>query len=144
MSGSYKQQYIRTHRFNNNNPEDMVLCFIIALIIVLLIIALFLCKSRNHRNISSRQSTSQNPYIVHRRIGYQIQNSLFDYNSDNVNYDICTICLEELKSNEQNLIITKCNHIFHKDCLLKWININSEKRHNTDCPNCKYNIINVI
>jgi len=43
--------------------------------------------------------------------------------------DDCSICLEPLKN---NIIITKCNHIFHNKCIELMIN----NRHNK-CPLCR-------
>lgn len=40
---------------------------------------------------------------------------------------LCSICLDEI--DETNKIETKCNHLFHKNCLDKW-------ERNT-CPNCR-------
>ena len=48
--------------------------------------------------------------------------------------DICTICLEEFKFNEE-LKKLKCNHIFHKECLEPWLN-NKRK-----CPICRSDVI---
>ena len=47
--------------------------------------------------------------------------------------DICTICLEEFKFDEE-LKKLKCNHIYHKECLEKWIYKNSI------CPLCDFKI----
>ena len=49
----------------------------------------------------------------------------------------CTICLENFKGTD---IIKEfsCKHIFHKKCLLKWL----EK--SNDCPLCKHNMIDDI
>ena len=41
----------------------------------------------------------------------------------------CTICLEEVKS-----FPLKCGHVFHQECLKKWLN---EKK---TCPNCRIKI----
>ena len=48
--------------------------------------------------------------------------------------DTCSICLEEFKEGEKikNL---NCNHIFHEECLLPWLNDNDY------CPMCRQNII---
>ena len=48
--------------------------------------------------------------------------------------DICTICLEEFKFDEE-LKKLKCNHIFHKDCLKPWLD-NKKK-----CPICRADIV---
>ena len=46
----------------------------------------------------------------------------------------CSICLEELDS-KSNFVITSCNHSFHSDCLLKWLN------NNNNCPLCRNKLI---
>ena len=46
----------------------------------------------------------------------------------------CTICLDEFEENEQIMIINKCKHVFHKECIKKWL-CKSEY-----CPNCFVNI----
>ncbi len=45
----------------------------------------------------------------------------------------CSICLENLKD---NLKKTRCNHMFHKDCINEWVIPNSK---NT-CPLCRNNL----
>ena len=47
---------------------------------------------------------------------------------------LCSICLEELDS-KSNFVITSCNHSFHSDCLLKWLN------NNNNCPLCRNKLI---
>ena len=51
-------------------------------------------------------------------------------NDDN---DICSICLEDL--NGEKCVILSCEHIYHKDCIKKWL------KKNDSCPNCRINII---
>jgi hypothetical protein len=50
--------------------------------------------------------------------------------------DECSICISN--QNPDDLIITKCNHIFHLDCLKQWFNFNNNCSHN--CPYCKQQI----
>lgn len=47
----------------------------------------------------------------------------------------CPICYIELG---QNVTKTKCNHLFHKDCLDKWLERSSE------CPICKKNLKEIM
>lgn len=49
------------------------------------------------------------------------------------NDDICSICLEKLKMDK--CVILSCEHIYHKDCIQKWL------KKNDSCPNCRINII---
>ena len=57
------------------------------------------------------------------------KNNLYNYNN-------CCICLENYKEDD-TAVITGCEHIYHKDCLQKWIN------NKNSCPLCnkKLNII---
>ena len=50
--------------------------------------------------------------------------------TNNMPEDICSICLEEFKYDEE-LKKLKCDHIFHKDCLEPWLNNNNK------CPICR-------
>jgi len=45
----------------------------------------------------------------------------------------CSICLSDF-SDEDEVCVLRCKHIFHKDCIQKWVNINNI------CPNCKQTI----
>lgn len=43
----------------------------------------------------------------------------------------CAICLEDIKEPHK----TKCNHVFCKDCIVKWSNVNNT------CPMCRFNMV---
>jgi len=45
----------------------------------------------------------------------------------------CSVCYVDL--NLKNIVNTKCNHIFCKECFWKWAN------ENNNCPMCRQNII---
>ena len=47
-----------------------------------------------------------------------------------------SICLDKFNDNDE-ILLTKCNHIFHKDCINKWI-----IDYNIKCPICKEKIAN--
>ncbi len=50
--------------------------------------------------------------------------------------DVCTICLEDFEYNS-NVIKINCGHIFHPNCIYKWL---KPDKINT-CPTCRQNII---
>lgn len=43
----------------------------------------------------------------------------------------CSICLEEIKEDQQTIVLDFCHHEFHKQCLEPWFLTNST------CPNCR-------
>jgi len=50
--------------------------------------------------------------------------------TNNIIDDVCSICLEEFKYDEE-LKKLKCAHIFHKECLEPWLDNNNK------CPICR-------
>lgn len=51
---------------------------------------------------------------------------------NNIFKDDCAICYESLKgSNEDKIYKTPCTHIFHAECLKKWV------RSKLECPLCR-------
>lgn len=46
----------------------------------------------------------------------------------------CSVCFEELGNNEKLVSVTKCGHLFHKDCVEAWI----DKSLVSTCPQCRY------
>ncbi|KAL0482374.1 E3 ubiquitin-protein ligase RING [Acrasis kona] len=52
---------------------------------------------------------------------------------DGVDNDACSVCIEDYSINEE-LTQLPCEHIFHKDCIVPWI-----QEHNT-CPTCRYEL----
>ena len=54
----------------------------------------------------------------------------------------CCICLESFNAeSRENLIETKCEHLFHYRCLKKWCESKVEIRRSSvkipDCPSCR-------
>lgn len=55
---------------------------------------------------------------------------------ENTDNTICSICLEDDKENDKKEIFKhpKCSHVFHYDCIKKWVN---QGRSQICCPNCR-------
>jgi hypothetical protein len=51
------------------------------------------------------------------------------------NEDVCAICLEKTDSSSVEMI---CHHIFHKDCIDRWVNSSSK----SSCPTCRSPLLN--
>ncbi len=48
----------------------------------------------------------------------------------------CSICLNSIKNEEEDIKKTKCNHLFHNECISRWLKIKSS------CPLCRKFLIN--
>ena len=57
-----------------------------------------------------------------------------EYNESPFQEESCNICLEDYR-NEDNIMIFKCQHYYHKKCVETWLSSNSNK-----CPICKVEI----
>ena len=55
--------------------------------------------------------------------------------SDNLEFKECLVCLEDFNENDKELVKIKCNHIFHKNCINKWLCYENNK-----CPVCRIEI----
>lgn len=62
-------------------------------------------------------------------------NKVFFKENENLgnDLDICTICFENIQGKEHKVKLKKCNHIFHKKCLNKYL---KETLLKFKCPNC--------
>uniref|UniRef100_A0A1I7XZY3 RING-type domain-containing protein n=1 Tax=Steinernema glaseri TaxID=37863 RepID=A0A1I7XZY3_9BILA len=48
----------------------------------------------------------------------------------------CSICLEWLLTDSgQEVVFTRCRHVFHKDCVKTWVSTHHEQRNS--CPTCR-------
>lgn len=52
---------------------------------------------------------------------------------DNTTKEECSICLVDFETND-SVVSLKCNHLFHKTCIVEWAN------HKAECPNCREKI----
>ena len=76
--------------------------------------------------------------IVNNNITYDNNLAVVPYINlnNNVNNNIehigCSICLENILNDDKH--ITSCNHIFHKECMARWMSLNHS------CPLCRKNL----
>ena len=61
---------------------------------------------------------------------------LTPFNSNECKDCACTICRDELSEGEE-VVILKCGHPFHLDCIKPWLQSHS------DCPSCREPIKNL-
>ena len=90
--------------------------FQIIMVIVHLYINVYLSLRDGWRSFQLRR-------LVNRRLNVLPQASVERLTTSE---DVCPICLDELKSAR----VTPCNHLFHRFCLKKWLNVQNK------CPMC--------
>jgi hypothetical protein len=60
-----------------------------------------------------------------------------EINNDSIAIE-CSICCEAMDmSNEHSIYRTKCNHLYHTDCIIKYAVIKFTKMQNLTCPLCR-------
>lgn len=99
-----------------NGVEDLLLLIFLnlALLIIILII-LHKCSLRN-KMLEDKQKEKN------------FQRFFIDESNIEITENFCSICLEEITDNHK---VLTCNHCYHKDCIIKWLNNKEE------CPNCR-------
>lgn len=73
----------------------------------------------------------------------RLRQSILDKNEADLMSDYhneCSICLDKLSSDTITTILTSCSHQYHRSCLNKWIESNSEL--SLCCPLCRCSLIN--
>lgn len=68
-------------------------------------------------------------------------NMIYDNDTTKPKYDAdrCVICLVEFKQGDE-ITELKCNHIFHTDCIARWITTPQTNKKNKNCPFCNTNL----
>jgi hypothetical protein len=54
-----------------------------------------------------------------------------------MNCTMCSICIDEFEAGERLTLLPRCQHTFHKDCIMPWL---TERQ--GCCPLCKSNVLN--
>lgn len=57
--------------------------------------------------------------------------------------DDCTVCFE-YAGDEKSQFLTPCQHIFHRECLLRWFTTCEAQRNAKTCPMCRRDLSQVL
>lgn len=104
-------------------------------------IGIFMCISnvfyKCKRKIKTK--TEQNEDIKNNKLTKKCINKLNKENKKFIDKECeCSICLESFdKNNDKNLVYLKCKHVFHKNCLQKWVGSQCEENNIINCPLCR-------
>ena len=92
-------------------------------VLIIIVIIVYIKKRRTQERLDRCLSSNEiSQYAPLTKLQEELEN------------DICSICLSKLAKNEDLRKITACNHYFHPGCLEEWLKIKAK------CPNCNVNI----
>ena len=90
----------------------------------------------SNQNNQNNQNIQKEPNLQNNNSNLQI--NIDNRQSSNDNQKVCSICLSEFLDDEMVCKLPECNHVFHKDCIQKWL----ERNH--ICPFCRNDIKRAI
>ena len=96
--------------------EDLLL--LISLNLALLLIIIIIIYKWNTKNKMLEKKEKEKNF----------QKFFIDENNIEITQNVCSICLEEIKDSYK---VLTCNHCYHKECIIEWLNYKEE------CPNCR-------
>ena len=122
-----------------------IICIVLIILIIVLIILYFVIKkrmeTRYRENLENEAKEKQKELERKKKLVKDLLEGclkpvLFTKNTSINDCISCTICIDDFEIGKSQISITPCNHIFHYECIKKWIEDNVL---NPQCPNCKYN-----
>ena len=150
-----EQEYLEITLITDNPSKKSRIIFIIILticifllaLIIVLIILYFCIKKRmetryreirENEIIENEKKKKENEEKIKNLLSNSLKPILFNKDINANDCTNCTICIESFEIGKSEISITPCNHIFHFECLKKWIEDNVI---NPQCPNCKYSFL---
>lgn len=91
-----------------------------------------ICQSQHsitiiQRPIMRQQTSTEN--LQRYLLDHDVPEDTIDTESKDIN-ETCAICIEPLKEGDTSIVL-KCNHVFHKDCIISWF------KKELICPICR-------
>jgi len=141
-------EYLRLSISTDNPSEKMkviyiviivILCFFLLLVIALVILYYYLRRKmilEQERRIEEQEEKNrEQKRLVEDFLKNDLKKEIFNERTKINDCDSCTICCDEFIVGQSEVSITPCFHVFHYDCIYKWI---KEKINNPCCPNCNF------
>jgi len=117
----------------------VILCFFAFLVIALVILYYYLRRKmilEQERRIEEQEEKNrEQKRLVEDFLKNDLKKEIFNERTKINDCDSCTICCDEFIVGQSEVSITPCFHVFHYDCIYKWI---KEKINNPCCPNCNF------
>ena len=125
----------------------IIICaFLFLLIVVLIILYIFLKRKMeeeyrqniDNERIEKEKKIENNKKIIDKLLENELKAKIYTKDLLINDCESCSICIENFEYGKTEVSITPCKHIFHFDCIKKWILDNVL---NPKCPNCNFNLL---
>ena len=103
--------------------------FFFDFIFIVIFIMLFLFNKRNFNNKRK---------FLH-DISFTLRKFFEEYYKNSKN-NVCPVCNKKF-INFENITVLQCKHIYHYDCIIKWVNRNNLNKNNFFCMECQNDLI---
>ena len=137
------------------NPSEKVRIIYLAIVIILgvfilaivalVVIYCFLKRKmirERERNIHEEAAKKEEKKkLIENFLKNELKSQIFNEQINLNDCDMCTICCDKFIIGESEVSVTPCFHVFHHECIKKWI---EEKITNPHCPNCKFPFLEYI
>ena len=150
----YLEIKINIDKFAFKNIVQKITIFAIIfsslVVIIVIIVIVIYCRRKKNRNISQSQNVALQQKDTKEKQKVDKINKLFEhllttkeFNENDISNGCseCTICIEKF-IDKCLICITPCKHIFHYECLNKFIETAIEKQKlSIKCPLCNYDFL---
>ena len=123
----------------------IILSIILLIIIILIIIFVYIQRKivlERVRKIREEAKKKQKlKLMLDNFLKNELKSQIFDEKININDYNSCTICCENFIIGQSEVSITPCLHLFHHECIQKWL---QEKIDNPFCPNCNFKFLEYI
>ena len=122
----------------------MICVFILVVIGLILLYLIMKKKLLEERERAIREEEEKKEKIIQKVelfLKEELKPQIFTDKLNIHGCDSCSICCDTFIKGTSQVSITPCSHIFHHECLEKWI---KEKITNPHCPNCMQSFLEYI
>ena len=119
-----------------------ILCLFLFVVVALIVTYFFLkrrmMRERERMIYEEEEKKEMKKKLIQNFLMEELKPQLFNEKINLNDNDMCTICCEKFVLGVSEVSVTPCSHVFHHECIEKWI---KEKITDPLCPNCKFSFL---
>ena len=123
----------------------IILSILLFIIIILIIIFIYIQRKlvlEQERKIKEEaKKKEKQKKMLEDFLKNELKPQIYEEKININDYNSCTICCENFIIGQSEVSITPCFHLFHHECIQKWI---QEKINNPFCPNCNFKFLEYL